>query len=178
MRRMQERTRTESLKREKEKEEMMAAHVCYVVYIGADNALSTSEWHENDPALNVQALGPEASAVRRLFTKPHIYRVGAHTGCGCSFFYDFRSRLSEEDTEDEEENRKSAHALVALLKANLVDSATMELLVHWEGTREKERIRKRVLSPDDLLLDTHFDADENDFITLSGGASNGCVAEI
>ena len=61
--------------------------MCMMVYIASDCLLPTSAWDETRPSFHVRELVERDEPVRRQFSKPHVYYVGSHEGCGCGFQY-------------------------------------------------------------------------------------------
>jgi len=61
--------------------------MCLQVFVAADEPLPTIPFDSAAPAFNASTLWPEAESVRRHFSKPYIYSLGAQTGCACGFGY-------------------------------------------------------------------------------------------
>lgn len=61
--------------------------MCMVVYAGSDHPLPTWLWDQNRPAFHVTARADPTDPVRQRFTKPFVYYLGSHEGCGCGFHY-------------------------------------------------------------------------------------------
>ena len=56
-----------------------------MLYAASSLPLPIIPWDETQPALHVSEVTGDARAVARWFSRPHVYYVGAHTGCGCGF---------------------------------------------------------------------------------------------
>jgi hypothetical protein len=69
--------------------------MCMVVYLAADAPLPLISWDAQAPAFHVKALGSRDDPVRARFSKPHVYYVGSHEGCGCGFGYGQRNVRSD-----------------------------------------------------------------------------------
>jgi hypothetical protein len=100
------------------------------IYLATDDAQVSIPWDKANPALNVAPM-KRNRVVRRRLTKPHLYEIGAHTGCGCGF-------LAVDGDDKQEEARHSAS--MAGLRS-LLESATAngnaQLLVCWIGDEQK-----------------------------------------
>jgi hypothetical protein len=59
--------------------------MCWVLYVAADLPLPLQPFDRVAPEFNVAVLTPREEPVRGQFSKPFVYRVGAHTLCGCGF---------------------------------------------------------------------------------------------
>ncbi len=57
--------------------------MCKALYLASSLPLPESKWNERNPGLYVEAVPESEAAVRRHFSKPHVYYAGAHEGCGC-----------------------------------------------------------------------------------------------
>jgi len=124
------------------------------VYVGADRPLPTIDWDEAKPAFYVEALRTDEQAVRCQFTKPNVYYVGSHEGCGCGF------QLGPHPDPDDNElplRRASLDAFREYLRDSLTGVGDLELFACWEGDQEAEVVHRRRLTPDSLLDEAfHF----------------------
>ena len=104
--------------------------VCMTIYLGTDDAQVSIPWDKKNPALNVAPL-KRNRVVRRRLTKPHLYEIGAHTGCGCGFLAD--------DGDDVKEAARHSASMAGL--RSLLEDATAngnaQLLVCWMGDEQK-----------------------------------------
>ena len=100
------------------------------IYLGTDDAQVSIPWDKKNPALNVAPL-KRNRVVRRRLTKPHLYEIGAHTGCGCGFLAD--------DGDDVKEAARHSASMAGL--RSLLEDATAngnaQLLVCWMGDEQK-----------------------------------------
>ena len=63
--------------------------MCLAIYIASDIELSTSKWDKNSPSFYSESIEPNKHyGVDRHFSKPYVYYLGSHEGCGCGFMYD------------------------------------------------------------------------------------------
>jgi hypothetical protein len=105
------------------------------LYIASDHQLPLIDWDENKPDFYVKELGGQYDEkVKSQFTKPHIYYVGAHTGCGCGFEY---GRYPNNEN-DEEKSRQSVNQLSDYLGVVTAKFGEIELFACWEGDQAKE----------------------------------------
>lgn len=84
------------------------------------------------------------------FTKPHVYFLGAHTGCSCGFRYGIGG-------DADEAGRESVRRLGAYLAAAVEAAGPVELYACWDGDEaEPERERTAVMA-------SHFSGEAEDF---------------
>jgi hypothetical protein len=151
--------------------------MCYAVYLASERKLRTSAWKMGESTFYVREIDTEVDGrvhveeieplLRRHVSKRYLYYAGAHTGCGCGFFYDFRWDPSGEDRAEQEKNRASAQALVAYLDRQLQVCRQIEMVVLWEGSQESPKaITRKQITPRQLLSPDQFLAEENDFFTI------------
>jgi hypothetical protein len=123
--------------------------MCMALYVGATGPLATIGWDESSPAFNVQAVRDLYDPVRRQFTTPHVYYLGAHTGCSCGFGYD---EVAADSTNDDATDWAAGRRSVALLRAYLIDAVQqlgeVELFACWEGDQGEAPEHKMDVTPD------------------------------
>ncbi len=106
--------------------------MCMVVYIAADKPLPTIAWDPDNRQLNVMQLkGEREENVRSHFSKPHVYYVGSHLGCGCGFSYGQHPDFEKE--EEAGEARTCVADLSAYLKSAIAAAGPVELYACWSG---------------------------------------------
>jgi hypothetical protein len=114
--------------------------MCVLVYIASDSPLPTIPWDAGSlQHLYVAELTDADNPVPQHFTKPYVYYIGAHDGCGCGFSYGQNPQLST--AEDEADNRESVRMLREYLE-NVVTQGPVELYAAWadeEGFLEETR---------------------------------------
>ena len=115
--------------------------MCYAIYVASDSPLDLIPWDLEDRKLNVSKITARDEVIRSRFTKPHVYYVGSHLGCGCGFFYE--SSLGPEDDEKvvATEVKRSLEELKGYLRESLVRSQELELYVSWEGEKPTSPIK-------------------------------------
>jgi hypothetical protein len=119
-----------------------------VLYAAADRPLRTIAAGSPPPPLSVRELEPERQAVRVHFTKPHVYRVGAHTGCSCGFVYG-----DGDDADEDAAGRESVRRLGAYLASALGAAGTVELYACWDGDEPEPEAARAVVVPADFTGD-------------------------
>jgi hypothetical protein len=107
--------------------------MCMALYVAAAEPLPIVGWNESKPAFNVQELSDSEQIVRRHFTKPHVYYLGAHTGCSCGFAFGQLESTSAEDEAEETAGRASVAALQKYLRDAVQRTGEVELYSCWEG---------------------------------------------
>lgn len=135
--------------------------MCYMLYLGSDAPLPTSEWKKDGPALFLSETDPAAKTARRHFSTSHVYYAGSNEGCGCGFFYD-----RDDDPEGYEIRKSSVRGLVEAIQLALESCPKAELLVTWAGNEKKPPERRLDMQPQDLL-GSQFPLEENDFATFT-----------
>lgn len=89
-------------------------------------------WNEDNPAFNVRELDEHSKAVRKQFSKRHVYYLGSHQGCGCGFSYG----RYDYDEEEETAARQSVHHLSTYLAQAVDIAGPLELYSCWDGDQE------------------------------------------
>ena len=118
--------------------------MCMTVFVAAAEPLPFIPWDPARPAFHLQRLAESEQFVRLRFTQPHIYFLGAHTGCSCGFNYGLRDVQDSEDQAEEHASRASVDALRGYL-ANAVERlGAVEVLACWERDWALEPQRARV----------------------------------
>lgn len=112
--------------------------MCMAVFIAADEPLPFIDWDESQPAFHVQPISPEEEGVRARLLKPHIYFLGAHTGCSCGFAYGMRDVNTGEDQADELASQASVSALRAYVHRAVDQHGEVEMFSAWESDLELE----------------------------------------
>jgi hypothetical protein len=133
--------------------------MCYMLYLSSDAPLPVSKFNRQNPAFYLSDSDGNIKQARERFTKKYVYYVGAHTGCGCGFFYN----SSDDGTDDYLINKKSATDLVETIKEALKNSETVELLVSWAGNENKEPQKIYRMTPEQLIAND-FPLDEFHFV--------------
>ncbi|OJW15622.1 MAG: hypothetical protein BGO49_15335 [Planctomycetales bacterium 71-10] len=158
--------------------------MCMMVYVASDHPLPTSAWDEARPGFHVEELSKRDEAVRKQFSKPCIYYVGSHEGCGCGFQYGQYEEL-EQDREESaavEESRRhlseflasaaveeSRRHLSEFLATALQGQAEVELFACWDGDQAATPEHRGRMSPSDLLRD-HAHFREKELLVVSEAA--------
>jgi hypothetical protein len=104
--------------------------VCWLLYLAADRPLSLRPFNPGAPAFNVADLRGREVAVRAQFSKPFVYALGAHTGCGCGFD---REQANPEHPAELRATESALYALQAYLRETLELGGPLELFACWDG---------------------------------------------
>lgn len=139
-----------------------------MVYVASDDPLPTLAWDEARPGFYVEALSERDEAVRRRFSKPCIYHVGSHEGCGCGFQYGQYEEF-ETDREELAVAEESRRRLSEFLAAALQHQAEVELFACWDGDQAAMPEHHGRMSPSDLLHD-RFHFREKELLVVSAAA--------
>src|SRR5579862_3212367 len=110
--------------------------MCMMIYVASDYALPTLAWDKDHPRFHVTGLTERDEPVRKHFSKPFVYYVGSHQGCGCGFQFvehDFLEHQYEtkENVEADKVEIVAAHdscrRLAEFLSVALQHQATVEM---------------------------------------------------
>jgi hypothetical protein len=104
--------------------------MCWILYLASDLPLPLRPFDPQAPGFNVAELTPREEPVRGQFTKPFVYRVGAHTLCGCGFD---RGQAHPDHPEELDATEASLRSLHAYLSNALETRPNLELFACWEG---------------------------------------------
>lgn len=130
--------------------------MCMMVYVASDSPLPTLAWDEARPGFYVEELSERDEAVRRQFSKPCVYFVGSHEGCGCGFQYGQYEGL-EEDQEQLAAAKESRRGLSDFLAVALQHQPGVELFACWDGDQSATPDYHGRMCPSDLHRDrAHF----------------------
>ncbi len=137
--------------------------MCYMLYLGSDVPLPTSEWRKEAPGFYLSDSGRDGDVPKasRHFSKPHVYYAGSHEGCGCGFFFG-----EFDDPEEYGQSKDSARDLVDMIDQALASSDSAELLVTWAACEKKKPKRELEMNPYELLKD-EFPLEEQEFVVFS-----------
>jgi hypothetical protein len=136
--------------------------MCYVLYLGTDADLPTEEWDEHTSTFYIHEIAEETDAARQHFTKSRVYSVGAHTGCGCGFFF----HRSDGPTE-RAAAMWSSWRLVDTTEMILSSDTSAELLISWSGLESDPPARRLSMTRDMLLPGEALPFELGGFIVLS-----------
>ena len=143
--------------------------MCMMVYIASDYPLPTSAWDGARPGFHVAELSERDRPVRRRFSRPCVYYVGSHEGCGCGFQYGQYEGI-EEDPEQLVAAKASRQRLSEFLAVALQHQSELELFACWDGDQAAEPEHRGRIRPSDLRGDrTHFR--EKELLTVGEDAA-------
>jgi hypothetical protein len=109
-----------------------------MVYIAADQPLPLIAWDAAAPALHISELRESHQPVRQQFSKPLVYYVGSHEGCGCGFDY--------REWEIDDPARETIERLASYL-AVAVQRGSVELFACWDGDQQAELVERNSVTP-------------------------------
>lgn len=111
--------------------------MCWVLYLAADRQLPLCPFEPASPRFNVVEVAGREAEVRRQFSKPFVYALGAHTGCCCGFD---RGQANPEHPEELAATEASLRALGEFLGVALETAGPLELFACGMVTRPPPRI--------------------------------------
>ncbi len=143
--------------------------MCMMVYIASDCPLPTSEWDKAQPRFHVIELNERDEPVRLQFSKPCVYYVGSHEGCGCGFQYGQYEGI-EDDPAQLASAQESRRLLAEFVSNALLHQPTVELFACWDGDQGAVPEHRVCLRPLDLIQKhTFFREKELLIISETGG---------
>jgi len=144
--------------------------MCLMVYIASDVPLPLIPWDERH-RFNVSELEARYDSVRKQFTKPHVFMVGSHTGCGCGFESTVPVFASAEELQRaiqagsfdprqepsaDPASKQSRAELAEYLRKALTLQTSIELYACWEGEEGLTPASRAIIEPDDIEHATGF----------------------
>lgn len=141
--------------------------MCMMLYIASDKVLPTIPWNNEYPDFYITDLKEtdiEFTGVRKQVTKPYLYYVGAHTGCGCGFAYGMYEVLDESDIEENKLNRHSVEQLFLYIRRNLGSGEELQLYSCWAGNEGNSYEKKSIVDLGAFTLGDSFCFGENEII--------------
>ena len=120
--------------------------MCMVVYVAASAPLSQVADHMPPAPFSARMLRPPEEGVRAHLSAPHVYALGAHTGCCCGFAY-------ESGGADEAAGRESVRQLADYLGAAVRAAGPVELYACWNGDEAKPVEVRTTVTPADFPAD-------------------------
>ena len=136
--------------------------MCMVLYVAADKQLPLIPWEKESPAFNVRPLDKRGDPVRRQFSKPHVYYVGSHQGCGCGFS---RDGWEESDSAEARAVRESLAGLAEYLREAIQVAGSVEVYACWDGDEASEPQRRITINWDSITGDPSW-FDEKTFAVV------------
>lgn len=119
--------------------------MCMVVYIGSDVPLQTWPFDPAEPAFHVTDVPAGYEAVKRHFSKPHVYYAGAYEGCGCGFQYGRAFERAQYVPEQVAAADACRAAVGAYVREALGAQASVEIYACWSGDEAEPPSARRVL---------------------------------
>src|SRR5688572_16382968 len=107
--------------------------MCMVVYIGSDVPLRTWAFDAARPAFHVTEVPSGDEAVKRYFSKSHVYYAGAYEGCGCGFQYGRAFEEAQYIPEQLAAADACRAAVEAYVREALGAQAWVEIYACWSG---------------------------------------------
>ena len=117
-----------------------------MLYAAADLPLPTLPFDVTAPAFNVRDADRRDArareAARAHLTKPHVYLLGAHTGCACGFSYGVDGKEDEEA-----DGRESVRRLAEYLEGAVERGGPLELYACWDGDEPEPPVERATVTP-------------------------------
>ena len=130
-----------------------------VLFLGTDAELTTSEWSQQEPTFFIGAPSEGEAPVRRHFSTPNVYVLGAHTGCGCGYgygqdpeWYAWAAEFPEEADPDPDPLEPVSRRQLADFLRQLVDEGhTVDVYACWSGDEAQQSAGSLLLTPEAFL---------------------------
>src|SRR5688500_1518811 len=120
--------------------------MCMVVYIGSDVPLRTWPFDPARPAFHVTDVPAGDEAVKRHFSKPHVFYAGAYEGCGCGCQYGRAFEGSHYVPEQLAAADACRAAVEAYVREALALQRSVEIYACWSGDEAEPPSARRVLN--------------------------------
>jgi len=104
--------------------------MCFALYLAADNPLPLRAWDEHAPAFYVTTEDIHQRPIP-ILSKPYVYYLGSHQGCGCGF----RVAGIPPEWPEYAERMQNHEQLVEYLEA-ATKHGPVELFMSWEGDEQ------------------------------------------
>jgi hypothetical protein len=138
-----------------------------VLYVAADAPLSEIAATNPSGFFSARPIEGDEEAVRRHFTKSHVYFLGAHGGCSCGFSYG----LGEDDEEDQR-GRESVRQLRQYLDAATAQVGAVEVYACWVDDEAEPAASSQTLGTDQFTDSSEsFELPERWFANIRAPAS-------
>src|SRR4051812_6465715 len=118
--------------------------MCRVLYIAADRPLPLIALNPENPEFHVIELTEREAPVKSQFSKPFVYYVGSHQGCGCA--YDLAS-MSIGEPEQLPNARRDREKLASYLQDAVEAVGQLELYTCWDGDWEDPPVQRISIDP-------------------------------
>jgi len=116
-----------------------------VIYIGSDVPLGTWPFDSANPGFHVTELLSQDAAVKRHFSKPHVYYAGAYEGCGCGFQYGREDPEFQNDPNQLAAADASRARIQAYMREALTLQPAVEVYACWSGDEAESPSTRRAL---------------------------------
>jgi hypothetical protein len=150
--------------------------MCMALYLAADEPVPTTEWREGESVFVIQPLNESQERVRKQFTKPAVFYLGAHTGCSCGFAYGQLKPETPEQLLQEQMSRRSVEELQGFLAGQVANGRDVELFACWEGDQGAPPEQRLDITPSHFTGES-FELQEKAFYRVRGAAQQGVEAD-
>jgi hypothetical protein len=126
--------------------------MCFALYIAVDTTLPIQLRNDKAPAFYTEGADDYRGSLP-IFSKPHIYYLGSHMGCGCGFLID-----EAVDTPKYRAAMQTRLQLVNFLR-QVTTLGSVEMWMTWEGEEAFPPKARAHICPKDIIegLVTFYD---------------------
>lgn len=110
-------------------------------------------WNAGNPSFHVTANSADSKRMSIHFTKPHVFYLGSHEGCGCGFR---REHYNFNDPDDASATDTTQEQLHKYLGECLENQDFIELYGCWSGEESESADHYREVTINDLKSDHFF----------------------
>jgi hypothetical protein len=128
--------------------------MCFYLYLGAESKQKLIPWDESDPQLCVEEVEKDDLVKLTAFSKPNIYYVGSHEGCGCGFRQEVDVTYAEHV--DLRSKNKNQQALFSYVSGSLANESSIELYGVWAGDERRGVETKTEVNIIDLINEEFY----------------------
>ncbi len=143
--------------------------MCIMVYLSSGRQLPTIKWNNEAPDFYVTELKDTDDGykeIRSILTQKYLYNIGAHTGCGCGFYYGVYQPFNAEDIQEDLKGRSSVNKLFQYIKANLKNHDSIELFTCLAGNEGVSPKKTYELCIDQINLGDCFYFESNNELRI------------
>lgn len=134
--------------------------MCLAVYLSSETPLLIIPWRDAAPGLYVSHRVLDRRGVGRHLTKPYLYFIGTHTGCGCGFLYEGVVPGTPEHAET-----RSAYQNLSEYLQRYAAGCMVEIYTCWGGDEEAEPEHRRRVGVREIESDG-FALEERELLTV------------
>jgi len=145
-----------------------------MLYMACNRRMPIISYDKQNPSFYVEELSNQDNEFFRnaynkflkIFPDNYIYKVCAHSGCGCGFSYGINPIYDEDDIEEENECKISTEKLIAYLKSNIQSDEEIKLYSCITGNEMNQMDSIRTLKVSQMELGKQFKLNNRELMKI------------